>query len=84
MHPVRREEAASRERVAGGSDDRLGGKRVYGGTDPWKPRLGFTIPDAAYPILLGRHGTVCRRDNGKFDEQAYKALCQRVIELADI
>jgi len=57
---------------------------VYGGTDPWKQRLGYQSPDAAYLILLDQHGIVRWRYNGKFDEEAYKALSQQIIELAGI
>lgn len=57
---------------------------VYGGTEPWKQRLGYQSPDAAYLILLDPHGVVRWRYAGKFDEQAYKALSQQVIELAGI
>jgi hypothetical protein len=57
---------------------------VYGGTDPWKQRLGYKSPDAAYLILLDQHGVVRWRYTGKFNEEAYKALSQQVIELAGI
>jgi hypothetical protein len=54
---------------------------VYGGTDPWKQRLGFQAPDAAYLILLDPRGVVRWRHGGKFDEQAYTALSKSVSEL---
>ena len=47
---------------------------VYGGTAPWKERLGFKAPGAAYLILLDKNGVVHWRHNGAFDEAAYKAL----------
>jgi hypothetical protein len=42
---------------------------VYGGTDPWKQRLGFQSPDAAYLILLDQSGVVRWRHGGPFDEE---------------
>ena len=54
---------------------------VYGGTDPWKQRLGFQSPDAAYLVLLDRRGVVRWRHNGMFDETAYKALSSQVSAL---
>lgn len=57
---------------------------VYGGADPWKQRLGFQSPEAAYLILLDQHGAVRWRYNGKFDEEAYKALSKQIVELAGI
>ena len=57
---------------------------VYGGADPWKQRLGYQSPDAAYLILLDQHGMVRWRHNGKFDEEAYKALSKQIVELAGI
>jgi hypothetical protein len=54
---------------------------VYGGTDPWKERLGFQAPDVAYLILLDQRGVVRWRHAGKFDEQAYTALSKSVSEL---
>ena len=47
---------------------------VYGGTGPWKERLGFKAPEAAYLILLDKNGIVRWRYNGVFDEAAYKSL----------
>ena len=54
---------------------------VYGGTDPWKQRLGFKSPDAAYLVLLDQHGVVRWRHSGVFDEQAYKGLSIQVRAL---
>ena len=47
---------------------------VYGGTDPWKQRLGFQSPDAAYLVLLDQRGVVRWRHSGAFDEEAYNGL----------
>ena len=54
---------------------------VYGGTDLWKQRLGFQSPDAAYLVLLDRHGTVRWRHSGVFDEVAYKDLSIQMVIL---
>jgi hypothetical protein len=47
---------------------------VYGGTEAWKQRLDFQSPDAAYLVLLDRHGVVRWRHSGVLDEAAYKDL----------
>lgn len=47
---------------------------VYGGTDSWKQRMGYQLPDAAYLVLLDKHGVVCWRHSGAFDDAAYKDL----------
>lgn len=57
---------------------------VYGGTKPWKRRLGYQVPDAAYLILLDPQGIVRWRYSGTFDEETYKWLAQQVRELAGI
>jgi hypothetical protein len=57
---------------------------VYGGTEPWKQRLGFQSPDAAYLILLDQRGIVRWRHSGMFDEEAYKKLLAHVADLAGI
>jgi hypothetical protein len=54
---------------------------VYGGTDPWKQRLGFQSPDAAYLILLDQSGVVRWRHGGPFDEGAYSKLSKSVSDL---
>lgn len=57
---------------------------VYGGTDPWKQRLGFQAEDAAYLILLDQQGIVRWRYAGMFDEDAYAALSRQVNQLLDV
>jgi hypothetical protein len=47
---------------------------VYGGTGPWKRRLNFKDPDAAYLVLLDRTGTVRWLHTGKFDESVFGDL----------
>jgi predicted transcriptional regulator len=54
---------------------------VYGGTGPWKQRLGFQSPHAAYLILLDRRGVVRWRHNGALEEESYKALSIQVAAL---
>ena len=54
---------------------------VYGGTEPWKQRLDFQSPNAAYLILLDQHGIVRWRYNGAFNEEAYKSLSAQVTAL---
>jgi hypothetical protein len=54
---------------------------VYGGAGPWKQRLGFQSPDAAYLILLDRRGVVRWRHNGALEEGSYKALTIQMAAL---
>ncbi len=54
---------------------------VYGGTDSWKQRVGYQSPDAAYLVLLDKHGAVRWRHSGVFDEKAYQALSTQVSAL---
>ena len=54
---------------------------VYGGTDPWKQRLGFEAPDAAYLILLDQRGIVRWRHAGSFDEKVYRTLSNQLPAL---
>jgi len=54
---------------------------VYGGTDSWKQRVGYESPDAAYLVLIDRHGAVRWRHSGAFDEDAYKDLSIHVAAL---
>jgi hypothetical protein len=54
---------------------------VYGGTDPWKQRVGFRDPKAAYLILLDASGRVAWRHTGMVDEQVYRALSSEVSRL---
>ena len=54
---------------------------VYGGAHPWKQRLGFRDPKAAYLILLDASGRVAWRYTGGLDEQAYHALSSEVLRL---
>ena len=54
---------------------------VYGGTDSWKQRVGYTSPDAAYLVLLDKHGAVRWIRSGAFDEKAYRDLFAKVPAL---
>jgi hypothetical protein len=56
---------------------------VYGGTDPWKQRLNFQPPNAAYLMLLDQLGLVRWRRNGVFDEDAYAELSRQVFALIE-
>jgi len=54
---------------------------VYGDTDSWKQRMGYESPDAAYLVLLDKHGVVRWRSSGAFNEGAYKDLLVKVPAL---
>ena len=54
---------------------------VYGGTDPWKRRVGFRDPRAAYLILLDMSGRVAWRYAGGLDERMFQALASEVSRL---
>jgi hypothetical protein len=54
---------------------------VYGGTDPWKKRLGYKEPDAAYLVLVDRDGIVRWLHTGNLEESAFAELSRRVREL---
>jgi hypothetical protein len=54
---------------------------VYGGTDPWKRRVGFQDPKAAYLLLIDQRGRVAWRDAGGFVEERYKALSSELLRL---
>jgi len=54
---------------------------VYGGTDSWKQCVGYASPDAAYLVLLDKHGAVRWRSGGAFDEKAYRDLYAQVSAL---
>ncbi len=47
---------------------------VYGGISPWKRRVGFRDPKAAYPILIDQNGRVVWRYSEGFAEGRYKEL----------
>jgi len=54
---------------------------VYGGTDPWKARLGFKAEDAAYLVLLDPKGNVAWVQAGPLEEAEFEALAVKVHEL---
>jgi hypothetical protein len=54
---------------------------VYGDTGSWKRRMGYQSPDAAYLVLLDKHGAVRWQHSGAFDEEAYKDLHSQVSGL---
>lgn len=51
---------------------------VYGGTEPWKQRVGFRDPNAAYVILIDQRGKVAWRHAGGFGEGPFRALSSEV------
>jgi hypothetical protein len=55
---------------------------VYGGTDPWKQRLGFKKGNDAYLILIDPDGIVRWTWNGQFDEARFVELADLVRKLA--
>lgn len=54
---------------------------VYGGTDLWKQRLGFSDAKAAYLILIDPSGKVAWQCSGGFGEEPYKELSAQVSRL---
>jgi len=54
---------------------------VYGDTDSWKQRVDYQSPDAAYLVLLDKHGVVRWCHSGAFDEKAYRELYPQVSAL---
>jgi hypothetical protein len=54
---------------------------VYGGTDPWKQRLGVKAEDSTYLVLLDQKGNVVWRHAGQFEEDPYQALAAQVRKL---
>lgn len=55
---------------------------VYGGTGPWKERLGVSVEEHAYLILLDQKGNIAWRHAGLFDRQVYAALFEYTRKLA--
>jgi len=54
---------------------------VYGGVDPWKQRVGFRDPKAAYLILIDSTGKVIWRRSGDPDPKPYGELVKVVTAL---
>ena len=54
---------------------------VYGGTEPWKQRLGFKAEDSAYLVMIDQTGKIASRHAGPFDEASYQALAAQVRKL---
>jgi hypothetical protein len=54
---------------------------VYGGTGPWKQRLGVTDEKFAYLVLLDQKGNIAWRYSGPFEEVQYNVLSEQVREL---
>jgi hypothetical protein len=56
---------------------------VYGNTNAWKQRVGYHDADAAYLLLLDKHGVVRWRQQGALTEDAYKELSVLATSLLD-
>ncbi len=54
---------------------------VYGGTDAWKQRVGFSDPKAAYLILIDANGKVAWQCSDGFGEDRYRVLSTQVSRL---
>lgn len=54
---------------------------VYGGTEPWKQRLGVKGEDSAYLVVIDQKGKVVWRHSGLFDETSYQSLAVQVRQL---
>jgi hypothetical protein len=54
---------------------------VYGGAAPWKQRLGFSDPKAAYLILIDGQGKVVWSYAGAVDPVAWQSLRSEVSKL---
>jgi hypothetical protein len=54
---------------------------VYGGTEPWKQRLGVKVEDSAYLVVLDQRGIIAWHDAGPFEDVRYKALAAQVRKL---
>jgi len=55
---------------------------VYGGTEPWKQRLGVKVEGFAYLVIVDQHGKVAWRHAGPFEEAQYEVLAVQVRKLA--
>jgi len=55
---------------------------VYGGTEPWKQRLGVNAEDTAYLVVLDQKGNVAWCHAGPFEGAQYEALTVEVRKLA--
>lgn len=54
---------------------------VYGGTEPWKLRLGVESEDSAYLVVVDQTGRAAWRHAGTFEETSYQALAAQVGKL---
>jgi hypothetical protein len=55
---------------------------VYGGTEPWKQRLGVKAEDSASLVIVDQTGRVVWRHAGPFEETSYQALAAQVRQVA--
>ena len=56
---------------------------LYRNAGDWKRRVGFSEPDVAYLLLLDRAGRLAFRARGPFDEDGYRALAGKVLQLRE-
>ncbi len=56
---------------------------VYGGSDPWKQRVGFRDPKAAYLILIDPNGRVAWQYAGAIHDDGYRALSAEMSRLLE-
>jgi hypothetical protein len=63
-------------------DDQENVVTIYGGTGPWKERVAYGDPHAAYLILLDAEGRVAWHYGGNLAEAPYQALATQVTRLA--
>jgi hypothetical protein len=54
---------------------------VYGGVEPWKHRVGYRDPKAAYLILIDAAGRVLWRESGAADSPTYEHLAAEIAKL---
>jgi hypothetical protein len=57
---------------------------VYGGSGPWKHRLGVKAEDHGYLVLLDQKGTLAWSQAGPFEEARYAALAEQVRKLLPV
>ena len=55
---------------------------VYGGTQPWKQRLGVKAEDSAYLVVVDQKGKVAWLHAGPFEESPYQALAAQARRIA--
>lgn len=54
---------------------------LYGESNLWKRRVGFSAPNVAYVLLVDRAGRLAWRARGPFDDGAFRELVARIRQL---